>query len=168
MSDWFSGIDFWHWFSCFISCLCFLFICKIVFIVCNNRSSQSSRVMYWWNLVFGLRRSRPEVLRKKVFLKILQDTYENTYVRVSFLIKFHAWGSRRYWSLIHECFETKVTKLTFPRLPFHFHVLFHFLNIKYCTPTIKLARNHETWFSWLLVPLSISRSILLDNTLYYY
>ena len=35
---------------------------------------------------------------KEVFLKILQNSQENTCARVSFLIKLQAWGLQLYWN----------------------------------------------------------------------
>ena len=37
-----------------------------------------------------------DVLLKKVLLKISQNSQENTYARVAFLIKLQAWGLQLY------------------------------------------------------------------------
>ena len=51
---------------------------------------------------------------KKVFLKILQNSQENTCASVSILIKWQDWGSRN--GLWHECFPVNFAK--FSRAPF--------------------------------------------------
>ena len=54
---------------------------------------------------------------KKVFLEILQNSQENTCVRVSFLIKLQAWPAtllkKKLW---HKCFPVNYVK--FLRTPF--------------------------------------------------
>ena len=48
-----------------------------------------------WNCCIPYKSSHRRCsLKKKVFLKILQNSQENTYVRVSFLTKLQAWGLR--------------------------------------------------------------------------
>ena len=49
----------------------------------------------WKNLEAYFRR-RADVSVKKVFLQILQNSQENTCVKVSFLIKLLAWGLQFY------------------------------------------------------------------------
>ena len=45
---------------------------------------------------YGIRSSRPEVFSKKMFLKISQNSQENTSARVPFLIKLQASGLKLY------------------------------------------------------------------------
>ena len=59
-----------------------------------------------------LRSSHPEVFCKKVFLKILQNSQENTCTRVTFLIKLKAL-QKRLW---HRCFHLNFAKVL--RTPF--------------------------------------------------
>ena len=47
--------------------------------------------MHLYNIVSN-RSSRLDVFVEKVFLKILQNSQENTCTKVSFLIKLQAWG----------------------------------------------------------------------------
>ena len=56
------------------------------------------------------RSSRPEVFCKKVFLKIFQNSQENTCVGVSFLIKLQSWGNLKK-SLRNRSFLTNFVKL---------------------------------------------------------
>ena len=57
------------------------------------------------------------VLHKKVFLEISQDSQENTYVRVSFLIKLHASGLQLYHKgdscQVFYCDICEISKNTF-------------------------------------------------------
>ena len=53
-------------------------------------------------------------LCEKVFLEILQHWQENTFARVSFLIKLQALLKKRLW---HRCFPVNVVK--FLRTPFY-------------------------------------------------
>ena len=58
-----------------------------------------------------------EVLYKKVFLKILQNSQANAWVRASFLIKLQVWGLQFYLkSLWHRCIPVGFAK--FLRTPF--------------------------------------------------
>ena len=63
-------------------------------------------------LLFWLQRS--EVFYKKMSLKILQNSQENTCARVSILIKWQDWGSGN--GLWHESFPVNIAK--FSRAPF--------------------------------------------------
>ena len=42
------------------------------------------------------RSSRPEEIFEKVFLEILQNSYENAFARVSFLLNLQAWSLQLY------------------------------------------------------------------------
>ena len=48
---------------------------------------------------------------KKVFLKMLQNSQESTYIGVSFFIKLQAWALQIYWkSLRRSCFSVNLGK----------------------------------------------------------
>ena len=75
------------------------------------------------------RSSHPRCYVKKVFLKISQNSHENTCARVSFLIKLQARGllllKKRLW---HRCFLVNFAK--FLRTPFFIeHVWWLLLNL---------------------------------------
>ena len=63
------------------------------------------------SFIWGCRSSRPEVFCEKVFLEISQDSQENTYARVSFLIKLQTTPAtllkKRLW---HRCFPVNFAK----------------------------------------------------------
>ena len=57
-----------------------------------------------------------------MFLKIAQNSHENTCVGVSFLIKWYPWDLQFYQKrLRHRCFPVNVAKLL--RTPFHIELL---------------------------------------------
>ena len=78
-------------------------------------------------MILRYRSSRPEVFcKKKVFLEILQNSQENTCIRVSFLIKFPALPAsllkKRLW---HQCFLPHFAK--FLRTPYFIEHLWRLL-----------------------------------------
>ena len=54
-----------------------------------------------WLFLSTCRNSRPEMFWKKLFLKILQNSQENTCARFSFLINLQAWGPQLYYKKNH-------------------------------------------------------------------
>ena len=63
------------------------------------------------------RSNRPEVLCKKMFLKISKNSQENTCAWVSFLIKLQSWGLQLYWketpAQVFPCEFCEIFKTTF-------------------------------------------------------
>ena len=79
---------------------------------CNSQLFLFSRnpTLYPYKLVFKVEKQPPEVLYKKVFLKILRNPQENTCARVSFWIKLHVvykFMKKRLW---HGCFPVNFAK----------------------------------------------------------
>ena len=67
-----------------------------VMLVHSPQTAFHKKIIYNFVWIYLGRSSRPEVVCKKSVLRILQNSHENTCVRVTCLIKLQAWGLQLY------------------------------------------------------------------------
>ena len=75
----------------------------------------SKRLFVCMGVIYTLKKQPPEVFCQKVFLKISQNSQENTCARVFFLIKLQALGfiKKETLALVFSCKFCEISKNTF-------------------------------------------------------
>ena len=95
------------------------------------------------------------ILLKNVFLEISQNSQENTYVRVSFLVKLQVWGLQLYLKnrLWHRCFL--VTFAKFRRTPFLKACVRYFLSNFHFSPNYSPSKTIKNVFYFIYKALFV-------------
>ena len=102
---------------------------------------------------------------KKVFLKILEKSQENTCVGVSFFIKLQAWGHQLYCKRDSETVVFSVNLAKFLRTPFLSNtsgrLLLYFIEGRKKPPHFKLERIKLIWYTVMFLLETFIQNLVL-------